>query len=137
MTSYPHYSYYDAHLRSPGTAQTSETAGKCRSTALEVCTCLKALKTTVKRLHESVHSMNSRRYRRRPAARMNCPSRDTLMELQTVGISKSWMSSILLWISVEEITTCLLMNDRREYERERESGELCQFSARERTETEE
>lgn len=81
--------------------------------------------------------INSRRYRHRPAARMNCPSRDTLMELQTVGISKSWMSSILLWISVEEITTCLLMNDRREYERERESGELCQFSARERTETEE
>lgn len=34
-----------------------------------------------------------------PAAKMKCPSLDTLMEVHTVGISKSWMSSILRWIS--------------------------------------
>lgn len=34
-----------------------------------------------------------------PAARMNWPSFDTLMEVHTVGISKSWMSSILRWMS--------------------------------------
>lgn len=34
-----------------------------------------------------------------PAARMNWPSLDTLIEVHTVGISKSWMSSILRWMS--------------------------------------
>jgi len=46
-----------------------------------------------------------------PVARMNCPSRDTLMEVHTVGISKSWMSSILRWMSGREKKKKCLIND--------------------------
>lgn len=42
-----------------------------------------------------------------PAARMNWPSFDTLIEVHTVGISKSWMSSILRWMSLGKIMTSL------------------------------
>lgn len=43
-----------------------------------------------------------------PAAKTNWPSLDTLMEVATVGISKSWMSSILRWMSGENIVFFIL-----------------------------
>lgn len=97
----------------PDSAQTSGTTGRCHSSESWVCKCLRW--TDNKNMHKrwrdrlttdatltfkkrklwwnTIHSLVS------PAARMNWPSLDTLIELHTVGISKSWMSSILRWMS--------------------------------------
>lgn len=107
------------HLN-PDSAQTSGTVGRCHSSESWVCKCLKLMEDKKKKKKNILEAAAfsevcshwqlatgglMRHYLQLvlPAARMNWPSLDTLIEVHTVGISKSWMSSILRWMSRGEL----------------------------------
>lgn len=91
-----------AYHLNPDSAQTSRTADGCHNSVSWACKCLKWMKRTSNHnqcLHFKNASLRHHPEFISPAARTNCPSLDTLIEVHTVGISKSWMSSILRWMS--------------------------------------